>query len=495
MTFSNIPQLTCVSSRPSEEHIESSPEENEGVLPLASHKSPNMNKFTIATSMIIQNLELSTAKGESRVEARESDRRANSDGRGRPPSGNANSYSMAADAPPVRLTTHSGPKRRVTFNEDVEVLRMLASITTPMPDSSSSDTEDSNDDMAEDSEEQELDDSEDDAVVNGDADNESSNSTPSDNASSQDSEADESDETGSKDSEQDEVIDDDHEEVVPLPESTMSDGPQSSHYWDQFSDHNSQVTIRSLQRLANPDELTSSHEGVASGSGRQTNWSAADQIDAEMAMDEGELYERRTTARDAAWKPKRPVSSHRFLEVDDEIDDTSSPMRDEDDMLLNDYDTRHRFQNMSGRGRRVLQASVELGDPRWTPHNGHSPEIPETQPPNRGIGFEEQSYFAMATEAMSKQFPTLRRTKSMPTTSQSWQTTEENQEHCLSDEAVPSPYFRPALSQLQRSQTNEFTSQDVSLRALTRKMSIEAGTCVARGRLQTLPFKPPFLTG
>jgi hypothetical protein len=151
--------------------------------------------------------------------------------------------------------------------------------------------------------------------------------------------------------------------------------------------------------------------------------------------------------------------------------------------------------------RKQSQGSVELGDPNWSAPCGNEDEqsYSQVQDPDypaaefhRYVVVEYPTCLARALDSFSNPSQgsfSLARSKSMPINHR-FHYSAELQEDSSTRNLEISPAFRRTVSPLKRSLSR---MQSMDLRALTRRMSIEAGTTPGRWRIQPLSFKPPFL--
>jgi hypothetical protein len=158
----------------------------------------------------------------------------------------------------------------------------------------------------------------------------------------------------------------------------------------------------------------------------------------------------------------------------------------------NSYDTS--FFVESSNEQRILHISPELGDPHWSPPTSQSKALlnDEIHRSYRCHGFKSNSYFPRASTTLRyhQGIYKLSRSKSMP----SHISAVEGNDHVLIGDMTLSRSFRKTVSPQERSFSRARTrsNQVVNLKRMTRMLSTEFGTIPARGRVQSLPFKPPF---
>lgn len=385
------------------------------------------------------------------------------------------SGSPLLDISPAKATF----KRRVTFNEDVEVIRQqvirqqLAMVSAPLPISTtSSDDESDSDHMDEDDE---------------DTHSEGSGSHASENGSEVGSSADEhSIEPSSP-----------RHDRRPL-STTLPSTP--IRRWDatevEASDSSSggEVETEMLD-----DEMILDDDTASMVSKR---YQVSDTVHLW-----GKNYhdERLNWSQSCPWAPRRPALARHSIEVDGDICASPSSKvprkKTVNSIRLNqsqiDWSSTQPF-TPAPHAERYREPSIELGDPDWPPRSFYSQSITDSQA-SRVVDVNHQfkqfvvtdvpSYFSAASQNFNQPLykptvPTMR-SKSMPMRSQYFEKEEQdwNADGNIFSNTVPA-----------RKVASYMGSQDernTSLRALTRHISMGFGTPGERRRNPLLPFRPP----
>lgn len=398
------------------------------------------------------------------------------------------------------------PKRRVTFSEDVKALQALTMVSAPIAMTSSYDSDDSESGTTDD----------------GDDDDRSSSGSSDEDRNEGAAEGGSDDQRGSEEGNSDTEIDVEGEGALQLSTASVKATFQSPGHTEEYLEENELAEARDSQRLALNDDFVRRksvyNAGIIQNISPPYPLYSQSFIEQEKALITGGSRQQHKITEDDPWRPRRPVSTRRLIEVDDDIlDYPNSPtenLRSGDErrpflsasarkIQVQSYDDRASSEFMEDlQERKQSQGSVELGDPNWSVPYGHEDEqsYSQAQNPDYPAGefhrydvVEYPTYLARALDSFSNPSQgsfSLARSKSRPINYPVHCTTEKLQEESSTGNLEISPAFKRTVSPLKRSLSQ---MQSTDLRALTRRMSIEAGTTPARGWIQSLSFKPPFL--
>jgi hypothetical protein len=404
-------------------------------------------------------------------------------------------------------------KRRVTFSEDVAVLQTLRMVSAPIVIPSPCESDDSEEGITDDDD----DDDGDDRTSSGSSDEDRSDGDPGGGSD---------DQYGSEEGNSDGEIDAEGKEALQHSTASVKATLQSLQYSGRSPEESKQARASNSQRLALNDEFVR-QESVYDGGINQNNCSP-DLLLTQSIIERGEILiteesrQEWNIAEDNSWRPRRLVSTHRLIEVDDDIldypnsttelsrgDDERGPFRSASGRKLEiqSCDDGHACSNRAGsehvedmQRRELSQTSVELGNPKWSVLHHHGDEQPHSQAQNpdylpegasRYVVQDYATYMARALDSFSNPSQgsfSLARSKSMPSRHRFHCVDEQIQEDLPAKNLGISPAFKHTVSPLKRSLSQ---MQSTDLRALTRRMS--PGTTPVRGRIQPLSFKPPFL--
>ncbi|OBT90423.1 hypothetical protein VE02_00748 [Pseudogymnoascus sp. 03VT05] len=373
-------------------------------------------------------------------------------------------------------------KRRVTFNEDVEVIRQqLSMVSAPLPTSTASSDDESDEDRTDEDEDEDEDGTH----------SEGSDSHASESGSEAGSSADE-----------------------------HSIEPSSSRH-DRRS-LNATLPSTPIRRWISTEASDSSSGGEVE----------IEMLDDEMIRDDtasmvskryqvsdavhlwGDNYgdERLNLSPTCPWAPRRPNLARHSIEVDGDVFATPSsrvPRKKtvnnirlgQSQMRLNqsqmDWNSTQPATHMPHSERYHREPSIELGNADWPPPSFYSQSVTDSQPSRmmdldheskRFVVADVPSYFSAASQNFNQ--PLYRpavppmRSKSMPLRLQYFETGQ--------DWSYDGNIFRNSVPQ--RKVASFIGSQDernTSLRALTRHISIGFGTPNERRRKPLLPSRPP----
>jgi hypothetical protein len=242
------------------------------------------------------------------------------------------------------------------------------------------------------------------------------------------------------------------------------------------------------------------------------------------ALITGEGSHREKVTEDDPWRPRKPVSTRRLIEVDEDIlqypnsltellesDNRESFIRSANATRLEvqSFDEYHPYRVRAAskyvedlQERKQSQAFVELGDPNWSAPYGSKEERIYSQTQNLSYTIadfphhvveEYPTYRARVLDSFSnpsqgKSSPV--RSMSMPSNHRFHYMDQQIQNDNIVGNLEMRPAFKRIVSPLKRSLSQ---MQSTDLRVLTRRMSIEAGATPVRRRIQPLSFNPPFL--
>lgn len=205
------------------------------------------------------------------------------------------------------------------------------------------------------------------------------------------------------------------------------------------------------------------------------------------------------------WAPRRPALARQRIEVDEGICASTSsgvPRKKTVNNIRFDQSQMHRGSTNSTttmpHKRYHREPSIELGNANWPPRSFYSQSITDSQAPE-AVDLSQQikqfvvvdvpSYFSAASQNFNRPLykitasPT--RSKSMPLRSQYFVTEEQGWNH------YENIHRNLASTRKVASCIGSQDERDTSLKALTRKISIGFGTPGDRRRNRLLPFRPP----
>lgn len=399
-------------------------------------------------------------------------------------------------------------KRRVTFSKDVEVLQTLMMISAPIAMTSPCDSDDSE---------------------HGTIDDDRNSSGSSDEDRSEgDAEGGSGDHRGSEEGNSDDETNAEGAEVLQHPPASVKATQQSLRHTEEPLEDNKHGEAQISRRLALNDEIARRDSVYNSDMNQNTCSPNASYVQFPKGRGEAlitrESHQKHKITERDPWRPRRPVSTCRLIEVDDDIlDYPSSPTElsmggDERGLFhsagarkreIQSWDDCHTYRIRADneymedpRERKQSQASVELGDPNWSVPYGHEDEqsYSQAQNPDHPLGRfrryvveEYPTYLVRAIDSFrnpSQGSFSLARSKSMPPNRRFHYVAEQIQEDPVTENLEISQVFKYTVSPLKRTLSQ---MQSMDLISLTRRMSNEAGTTPIRRRIQPLSFIPPFL--
>jgi hypothetical protein len=402
------------------------------------------------------------------------------------------------------------PKRRVAFSEDVEVLQALRAVSAPIAMTSHCDSDDSENSTTGDESDDEA------------ADDQTSSGQSDGDRSEGDAESISDSQHGSDKGNSDAEIEVEAEVALQPSTASANATSQSFGHTQEYLKESEQAKARNSQRPSLNEDFVR-HNSVYNAGINQKSCSPIPEypqslIERGKVLITGESRKQRKITEDDPWRPRRPVSTRRLIEVDDDIlDYPSSPTElsrggDERGLFhsasprqfqMQSYDDRASSEFMGDLQERTeSQSYIELEDPDWPAPYGHEDGRSYSRAPNsryppgefhRYVVEVYPTYLARALDSFSNPSQggfSLARSKSMPSNHRFHYMAEQIREDPIAGRLEINPAFKHTVSSLKRPLSQ---MQSTDLRALTKGMSIEAGTTPARGQAQPLPFIPPFL--
>ena len=363
------------------------------------------------------------------------------------------------------------PKRRVTFSENVEILQALRAVLAPIAMTSHCDSDDSEHSTT-------SDEADDDRTSSGQSygdRNEGDAESVSDSQHSSNE--------GNSDAET-EVVG-----KIALQPSTASAKAtsQSFRHTQEYLEESGQAKARNRQRPSLNEDFVR-HNNVYNPGINQKSYSPIPAYPQPLIERKVLITgESRKITEDVPWKPSRPVSTRRLIEVNDDIlNYPSSPAE-----LLRGGDKRGLFHSASPRQfqmqsyddrassefmgnlqeRKESQGYIELGDPNWSVPYGHEDKQSYFQAQNLSYSSGEFHRYVVEVYPIdsfsnpSQGSFSQARSRSMPSNHRFHHVAEQIREDSIAGNLEIDPAFKHTVSSLKRSLSQ---MQSTDLRALTR---------------------------